>query len=294
MGDNEFRTIKDIKKEEKVRAYQEKVDAKRRKEEAKAERKAEKERVKYSFGRKVRNFFLIIIFVIALVIGAFFGARYYLNKKVDEINSEKSDDYFDNASAYMKEKEYDKALDELNKIDSDFEKYTEVKDMIKEAKLGLIDEKVDKLADKKDYLGILEFLNESLDDNKDLKKTINKYQDEYLDLFIDQVRELMKDDLESARDKVKSALNIMDSNKELKNLLEEIDKAESKIVEETKKIVEDETKAAVDEAKKKIEDETKVIDDAKKKAETEYNKATDEIKKSIDSEMNFDDFLNSL
>ena len=57
-----------------------------------------------------------------------------------------------------------------NKIDSDFEKYTEVKDMIKEAKLGLIDEKVDKLADKKDYLGILEFLNESLDDNKDLKK----------------------------------------------------------------------------------------------------------------------------
>ncbi|MBR3152405.1 MAG: hypothetical protein IKF52_02175 [Clostridia bacterium] len=284
MGDNEFRSVKDIKKEEKARLYQEKIDAKKRKEEAKIERKAEKDRIRNSFGRKVRNFFLTIIFTIALVIGAFFGARYYLNKRVDEINSKKADEYFDNASEYLKDKEYDKALDELEKIDSDYENYSEVKDMMSEAKLGAFDEKVDKLADKKDYLGILELLNESLDD-KDLKKTVKKYQDKYLELFIKDIRDIMKDDLESARDKVKKALNIMDSNGDLKDLMEEIDKLDTNMIVDTKNKVESD----ITDAKKKAAEEAVK---AEKKAEEEAKKSLEDVLNSI--QINEDEIINSL
>ena len=238
MGEKEeVKTIKDIKKEEKVREYQEKIDEKRRKKEEKIAKKEEKERIKNSFGRKIRNFFLTIIFVIILLIAAFFGARYYLGLKEEEIITKQSEKYYDKGCEYYDNGEYDKALKEFDKIDSDYKDYDDVTSKVKKVRLAIIDEKVDKLASKENYIGILEYLNENVEDGKDIKDTIEEYQEKYKDLLIDQVKEEMKTDIDSAREKVKTARNILDDDKELKALSEEIDEYET--TEITKKQGED-------------------------------------------------------
>ena len=62
------------KKELKQRAQEMKIEEKQKKLEEKFAIKEEKEKRKNSFGRKVRNFFLTIIFVIILLgVGFYFG-----------------------------------------------------------------------------------------------------------------------------------------------------------------------------------------------------------------------------
>lgn len=223
MSENEKQmSKKELKEEMKKR----KLELKNQKAKEKAAIKEEKERIRNSFGRKIRNFFLTIIFSVILVIGAFFGGKYYLAEKEKEINKNKSDDVYDSAVKYMDEEKYEKALEKLEKIDSDFEKYDEVEEMIKEAKLGILNQEIEELVDDDDYLGVLELLNEKYDDYKEYKSEIKKYKEKYKELFIEQVENDMDKDLEKAKKDVKSALNIMDDDKDLEDLLDKIDNQE--------------------------------------------------------------------
>ena len=63
-----------------------KLEAKQKKMEEKAEIKAEKERRKNSFGRKVKNFILTIIFtIILLCVGFYFANKVLIGLKMLEI-----------------------------------------------------------------------------------------------------------------------------------------------------------------------------------------------------------------
>ncbi len=223
----ETKTKKEIKKEEKERLYQEKFNEKKRKEEEKLAKKAEKEKKKNSFGRKLRNFFLTIIFVIIILIAGFFGAKYYLGEKEKEIYKNEMNSIYNSAIAYFESKEYDKALEAFHKIDEDYEKYNEAQEKIIEIEIKKIEQEVKKLDSEEDYLGILEYLNENYDNNEDeIQEKIKEYQTEYKDKLIDQIRVEMKTDIDSAKKKAKSALNILNSDKDLKALLEEINESE--------------------------------------------------------------------
>lgn len=80
MEEKEEKTLS--KKELKLKAQEMKLEEKQRKMQEKADIKAEKERRKNSFGRKVKNFFLTIIFVaILLVVGFYFGKEFLTKKR---------------------------------------------------------------------------------------------------------------------------------------------------------------------------------------------------------------------
>ncbi len=222
----ETKSKKELKKEEKARVYQEKLDEKRKKEDEKSVKKEEKERKKNSFGRKIRNFFLTVIFVIILIVAGFFGGKYFLTNKEKEINKSKMKDLYNSAIKYLDDKNYDKALEIFDKIDEDYEKYEELKEKVKDAKLNKLEDKIEEYASDEKYLEVLEYLNENYDKEKDLRKKIEEYRNEYREKLIAQIKEEMKTDLESARKKTRDAINILDSDEALQKLLDEIDNSE--------------------------------------------------------------------
>lgn len=138
MGDNDDKIL--TKKEFKLKAQSLKLEEKQRKLEEKVAIKEEKERRKNSFGRKVRNFFLGIIFVIILVaIGGFFGYKFLLNKQ-NELFEKKMSLIYDKAKTAVVDKRYEEAIELLKSIEEQFSKYDEVKDTLNKTEQSYLNE----------------------------------------------------------------------------------------------------------------------------------------------------------
>ena len=106
---NEQKEEKVLSKEQlKLRAQEMKLEEKQRKMKEKASIREEKERRKNSLPRKIRNFFLGIIFIaILLVVGFYFGQR-FLTQKEKELSNEKMEQTYKTAVAAMNDKDYKK------------------------------------------------------------------------------------------------------------------------------------------------------------------------------------------
>ena len=138
MGDNDDKIL--TKKEFKLKAQSLKLEEKQRKLEEKAAIKEEKERRKNSFGRKVRNFILGILFVIIVLgVGGYFGRQFLFNKQ-DELFNEKMSLIYDKALDAIKDKNYKEAIDLLNTIEDKYSKYDEVKEKLIETEQQYLNE----------------------------------------------------------------------------------------------------------------------------------------------------------
>lgn len=169
MGENEEKTLS--KKELKLKAQEMKLEEKQRKMQEKADIKAEKERRKNSFGRKVRNFFLTILFVIILVLVCFYLGKEYLTRKEKELSNEKMGQVYQSALSAIDSKEYKDAINLLKSIDKDYDNYNEVSKKLKEIEQLYLNEYLvssdEYLKDKK-FEKALEVLNNI---EEDLKST---------------------------------------------------------------------------------------------------------------------------
>lgn len=163
------------KKELKQKAQEMKIEEKQKKLEEKLAIKEEKEKRKNSFGRKVRNFFLtIIVVIILLVIGFYFGKQ-YLTEKETELQNKKMSQIYQSALTAIDDKDYKKAIEILQSITEDYSKYSEVKNTLKEVEQLYLNEYLSEaneyLKDKKfeQALKVLDKMDKELQ-NSDLIK----------------------------------------------------------------------------------------------------------------------------
>ena len=138
MEDNEDKIL--TKKDFKLKAQSIKLEEKQRRLEEKAAIREEKERRKNSFGRKFRNFLLGIVFVIILLaVGAYFGRQFLLNKQA-ELFDEKMSKIYNKALTAIEDKKYKEAIDLLNTIEENYDKYDEVKKKLSETEQAYLNE----------------------------------------------------------------------------------------------------------------------------------------------------------
>lgn len=119
---------REAKLREKNRKEQEKLELKRQKE----MRKEEKERIKNSFGYKFKSFIFTVIFVMILIVVAFFGLKYYLNEKETELYNEEMSYYFEQGEKFLNEKKFEEAINMFNKVEEDSEIYDKTQEKLKE------------------------------------------------------------------------------------------------------------------------------------------------------------------
>ncbi|MCI8291160.1 MAG: hypothetical protein HFJ25_02760 [Clostridia bacterium] len=194
MEENEEKTLS--KKELKLKAQEMKLEEKQRKAEEKAEIKAEKERRKNSFGRKVRNFFITIILVIILLLVGFYFGKDFLTKKEKELANEKMGQTYQTALIAIDSKDYKKAIELLKSIDSSYEKYSEVNKKLKEVEQLYLNEYLvdsDKYLKDKKYSKAIEALEKIDDEFKSSDLVIEKLSEIHIAKINDEVKELEKD-----------------------------------------------------------------------------------------------------
>ena len=159
------------KKELKQKAQELKIEEKQKELEEKQAIKKEKERRKNSFPRKVRNFFLTIILVIILLLVGFYFGKQYLSKKETELTNKKMSQIYNSALSLIEEKDYKKAIEILKSIDENYSNYQDVKDKLKEVEQLYLNSylvEADEYLKDKEYDKALEVLN---DIDKDLQKS---------------------------------------------------------------------------------------------------------------------------
>ena len=131
---DESKEEKVLSKEQlKLRAQEMKLEEKQRKLEEKVAIKEEKERIKNSFGRKIRNFFIGIIFVVILLLVGFYFAQKFLTDKEKELSDEKMSQIYKNAQSNINAKQYKESIELLKSIDKNYSKYSDVEEKLEEA-----------------------------------------------------------------------------------------------------------------------------------------------------------------
>lgn len=194
MEEKEEKTLS--KKELKLKAQEMKLEEKQRKAEEKAEIRAEKERRKNSFGRKVRNFFITIILVIILLLVGFYFGKDFLTKKEKELANEKMSQTYQTALTAIDSKDYKKAIELLKSIDGDYEKSSEVNKKLKEVEQLYLNEYLvdsDKYLKDKKYSKAIEALEKIDDEFKNSELVIEKLSEIHIAKINDEVKELEKD-----------------------------------------------------------------------------------------------------
>lgn len=184
------------KKELKLKAQERKLEEKQRKAEEKAEIKAEKERRKNSFGRKVRNFFFTIILVIILLLLGFYFGKDFLTKKEKELANEKMGQTYKSAVLAIDSKDYKKAIELLKSIDDSYEKYVEVNRKLKEVEQLYLNEYLvesDKYLKEQKYSKALEVLEKIDSEFKTSEIVMEKVSEIHIAKINDNVKELEKD-----------------------------------------------------------------------------------------------------
>ena len=263
------------KKDLKLKAEEMKLEAKQKKMEEKAAIKEEKERRKNSFGRKVRNFFLTIIFVIILLLVGFYFGKQFLIQKQDELSSKKMDqiyqeseqaisendykkaikllksidenypkynevtkklkeveqlylnEYLSKADEYLKNQKYDKALNALSKIEDDLQNSDLVINKKADIKIAELKEKIKGMTTNQSVLSILDYLSSYDTENiEKVKDTVDELKTQYKNEFVLETRELLKTNYTKAKANINSALKILSDDKDIKNLLEELNQTD--------------------------------------------------------------------
>lgn len=151
------------KKELKQKAQEIKIEEKQKRLEEKKAIKEEKERRKNSFGRKVRNFFLTIIFVIIILLICFYLGKQFLGEKEKELTDKKMSQIYNSALNTIEEKDYKKAIEMLKSIDENYSDYKNVKDKLKEVEQLYLNDyltEADKYLKDKEYDKALKVLDE--------------------------------------------------------------------------------------------------------------------------------------
>ncbi len=121
-------TKKESKMREKMQRNQERIERQREKEII----REEKERVRNSFWYKLKSFILTLIFVIILIIASFFGLKYYLNEKKQELYKEEMSYYYEEGEKLLQKEEYEKAIEMLNKVEKEADNYNKAQEKINE------------------------------------------------------------------------------------------------------------------------------------------------------------------
>lgn len=121
-------TKKESKMREKMQRNQERIERQREKEII----REEKERVRNSFWYKLKSFILTLIFVIILIIASFFGIKYYLNEKKQELYKEEMSYYYEEGEKLLQKEEYEKAIEMLNKVEKEADNYNKAQEKINE------------------------------------------------------------------------------------------------------------------------------------------------------------------
>lgn len=184
------------KKDLKLKAEEMKLEAKQKKMEEKAAIKEEKERRKNSFGRKVRNFFLTIIFVIILLIVGFYFGKQFLIQKQDELSNEKMDQIYQESEQAISEKDYKKAIDLLKSIDENYSKYNDVAKKLKEAEQLYLNEylsKADEYLKSQKYDKALNALSKIESDLQNSDIVVSKKADIKIAELNEKIKEIATD-----------------------------------------------------------------------------------------------------
>ncbi len=194
MEEKEEKTL--TKKELKLKAQEMKLEEKQRKAQEKAEIKAEKERRKNSFGRKLRNFFMTIILVIILLLVGFYFGKDFLTKKEKELANEKFSQNYKSAVLATDSKDYKKAIELLKSIDDSYDKYTEVSNKLKEVEQLYLNEYLvesDKYLKEQKYSKALEVLEKIDSEFKNSEIVMEKVSEIHIAKINENVKEAEKD-----------------------------------------------------------------------------------------------------
>ena len=127
---------REAKLREKNRREQEKLEIKKQKEMI----KEEKERIRNSFGYKFKTFIFTIVFAIILIIVAFFGLKYYLNEKQNELYNEEMAYYLEQGEKLLGEKKFEEAINMFSKIEEDSDLYEEAQNKLNETVESYLEE----------------------------------------------------------------------------------------------------------------------------------------------------------
>ena len=252
---NEQKEEKVLSKEQlKLRAQEMKLEEKQRKMKEKAAIREEKERRKNSLPRKIRNFFLGIIFIaILLVVGFYFGQR-FLTQKEKELSNEKMEQTYKTAVAAMNDKDYKKAIELLKSIDKKYSKYSEVAIKLDEA---------DKL-----YLNTYLIEADNYTKNEKYEKalaTLDEIENEYKDEKIVEEKRI------SIKIKqLQSEIEEMAQSKTTLKMLEYIIKYDTEDTEEIEEAIE---KLTTEYKNKFIKETTDLIETDKAKAQNDIKAA---------------------
>lgn len=226
MEENEEKTLS--KKELKLKAQEMKLEEKQRKMQEKADIKAEKERRKNSFGRKVRNFFLTILFVIILVLISFYLGKEFLTRKEKELSNEKMGQVYETAISAIDSKDYKEAIKLLKSIDKDYDKYSGVSDKLKEIEQLYLNEYLvssDEYLKEKKYekaLGVLDNIEDEL-------KNTDAVNDKISEIHIAK----MKNEVEALKEN-KNVIDILKFLIDYDEISDEVTEATKELIEEYK------------------------------------------------------------
>ncbi len=212
------------KKELKQKVLEQKLQEKQRKIEEKAEIKAEKERIKNSFGRKVRNFFLTIILVIILLLVGFYFGKEFLTNKEKELSNEKMKQIYQNALTLLESKDYTKAIELLQSISEDFDNYSEVTKKLKEVEQLYLNDylvSADEYLKENKYDKALEIISQIQSSLQNAESVLSKKNEIYIAKLKDEISKIEGD--EKTKDTLVYILNYnTDGLSELEDEIEEL------------------------------------------------------------------------
>ncbi len=181
------------KKELKQKILSQKLEEKQRKFQEKAEIKAEKERRKNSFGRKVRNFFLTIIFVIILLLVGFYFGKQFLTNKEKELSNQKMEQIYQQALSFLENKDYESAIELLQSITQDFSNYSEVAKKLKEVEQLYLNDylvSADEYLKNKNYDKALEVISKIQSSLQKVDSVISKKSEIHIAKLKDEISKI--------------------------------------------------------------------------------------------------------
>lgn len=272
MEENEEKKLS--KKDLKLRAQEMKLEEKQRRMQEKADIKAEKQRRKNSFGRKIRNFFLTIICIIILLLVGFYFGKEFLTRKEKELSNQKMEKVYQSALSSIDAKEYKEAIKLLKSIDENYDKKAEVNRKLKEIEQLYLNEYLlnaeEYLRDKK-YEKALEVLNNIEDELKSSGTVIEKVSEIHMAKIKDEVENLKKD--KSTIDILKFLTDYDKISDEVTDSIEDLVKEyKNQFVLETRELINTDyakAKANITSAKKIFSDDKdiKILEEELEKAE---------------------------
>ena len=151
-----------------------------------------------------------------------------VSKKLKEVEQMYLNDYLLDADKYLKDKKYDKALSVLDKVEKELQNAEVIINKKSDIHIAKIQNKIKEFeTDNEDIEGILKFLVDyNTNDLNNVKEEVDDLISEYKNKFILETRELMAKDFEKAKLNLEEVEKILPEDKDIKDLLEELNNKE--------------------------------------------------------------------